>query len=201
MAMHDHFHAERTQFGECLGRAELYRVGHGKNSDRTVIQGDEDRGGAPGLVRSGKGFKCRDASHTVLLKEGGLADKHAVPGHRASYTPGGGGLEVPGRFEPHPALPSRQDDGVRQWMFAALFQRCGEAQRFGLSRSVHRQHLGEPRLAFGERARFVHDKRVKPSKLLDGFGVADEHTHLRAPSDAHHHAHRGGQPEGARGTQ
>jgi len=69
---------------------------------------------------------------------------------------------------------------------------------FLLVNAADRQDLSELRFAFRQRAGFVHGKGVEFGEILDGFGVADEDAHLRAATDADHHAHGRGEPECAR---
>ena len=45
---------------------------------------------------------------------------------------------------------------------------------------VDRNHIGQLRLAFGQRAGLVDDQRVDLGKALQRFGVLDQHAFLRA---------------------
>ena len=62
-------------------------------------------------------------------------------------------------------------------------------------RGGNRHHL---RLAFGERAGLVDDKRVDLFHALQRFGVLDQHAGLRAAADADHDRHRRGEAQRAR---
>ena len=96
-------------------------------------------------------------------------------------------------FELKLPFASSYDNSVRQWMFAALFERSGKAKQFRLVNADDGQDLSELRFAFRQGAGLVHGEGVKLGEILDGFGVADEDAHLRAATDPYHHAHGRGE--------
>ncbi len=83
-------------------------------------------------------------------------------------------------------------------MLAAALEGGRQTQEVGLRlprRSHERDQTG---LAFGERARLVHDERVDPFQDLERLGVFDEDAGHGAAPRGDHDRHRRGQPEGAR---
>ena len=195
---HDDVDAEFAQFGKRLRRGGLHRIGNGQHSGGAAINRDEDRGRTLGLMRRGKRFQCGNVHNSVLTKKARFANQHAPTRDRSGHATSGRGLEVLWSFNGNLAIAGRDNGSVGQRMFAALFERRGEAEEFGFREPVDRQYLRKLGFPFGQRAGFVHGECIELRELLDGFGVADQHAHLRAAPDADHHAHGRGESERAR---
>ncbi len=71
------------------------------------------------------------------------------------------------------------------------------ASTSGFVVSCARQDVGDHRPAFGERAGLVDDEARQAARLLQRCGVADDDTHLRAASRAHHDRRRRGESQRA----
>src|SRR5205807_7959120 len=83
--------------------------------------------------------------------------------------------------------------GARQWMLACSFHaRCEPQQSFlAEAPSFENTYRSDAGLAFGERARLIHDQRVDFGERFKSFSVAYQHTRMRAAANGNHNGHRG----------
>ncbi len=114
---------------------------------------------------------------------------HALPGDR---------IELLGGNQRLAALPGLFQDGLGQWVFAALLQAGRPAQDLVFAEVVGREDLPIGRAAFGERAGLVDDQGIDLAQLLDRLGITKQHAHLRGPAGRHHDRHGRGQAQRTR---
>ena len=85
-------------------------------------------------------------------------------------------------------------------MLAGALQACCEPEHLRFGEWCERLNGHDPRLSLGDCACLVDEKRVDLLHGLERLGIADEDARGRAPSRAHHDAHRGGETECARAS-
>jgi type IV secretion system protein VirD4 len=88
-------------------------------------------------------------------------------------------------------------DRFGQRVFRAAFQRRGQRQQLGLCDIGKRHHIGQFRLAHGQRAGFVDDQCVDARHAFQRLGVLYEHARLRSAPRRRGDRDRGRQPKRA----
>src|SRR5207302_1716806 len=133
------------------------------------------------------------AFYSAFFQESQGPDKDSIFAHASFRSAARSCAELAdfGKFDS--LLFCRIHDGARQWMLACSFHaRCEPQQSFlAEAPSFENTYRSDAGLAFGERARLIHDQRVDFGERFKSFSVAYQHTRMHAAANGNHNGHRG----------
>ena len=169
----------RLEIADRPARARLDGIRDAEEAHDRVAR-DQEHHGLPFLAQGLRALPELARVEAQLLEEARVAERHAAARGLADHAAPGERAKRVDRARRHAALGGGGQDGGGQRMLAAALEPGGQGQDLGVGHAVGGDHRDEARLAFGERARLVHEQRIDLLERLERLRVLDQHARLGA---------------------